>query len=69
MSRMFVRAKSFNQPLNSWDVSNVTNMECMFNGNGIFNQPLASWDVSKVENMGSMFYNSGQNPTPSWYKG
>ena len=27
---MFEAARSFNQPLNDWDVSKVTNMECMF---------------------------------------
>ena len=27
---MFVNAHSFNQPLNKWDVSNVTKMYCMF---------------------------------------
>ena len=69
MSYMFYSATSFNQPLNNWDVSNVTNMEYMFYEDRIFNQPLASWDVSKVENMGGMFSGSGQNPTPSWYKG
>ena len=30
MSRMFEDADSFNQPLNNWDVENVTNMSNMF---------------------------------------
>ena len=29
LSKMFYRASSFNQPLNEWDVSNVTNMSCL----------------------------------------
>ena len=41
---MFNRATSFNQPLNKWNVSNVTNMACMFYGASSFNQPLhAPW--------------------------
>ena len=44
MSGMFENARSFNQPLNKWNVSNVTNMEGMFNGATSFNQPLhAPW--------------------------
>ena len=51
----------FNQPLNNWDVSNVTNMAWMFgvqfgtNGLGDFNQHLNNWDVSNVTNMSGMF--------------
>ena len=42
-------AKSFNQPLNNWNLSNdVTDMEDMFYGASSFNQPLNSWNVSKV---------------------
>ena len=29
---MFYRLFNFNQPLNNWDVSNVTNMTFMFDG-------------------------------------
>ena len=44
-------AESFNQPLNKWDVSNVTNMDSMFAGATSFNQPLNNWNVSNVTNM------------------
>jgi surface protein len=44
----------FNQPINSWDVSNVTNMNYMFS-NTPFNQPLENWNVSNVETMIFMF--------------
>ena len=52
---MFENAESFNQPLNNWNVSKVTNMREMFNGARSFNQPLNNWDVSNVTDMGGMF--------------
>jgi surface protein len=41
--------------ISEWDVSNVWNMESMFEGCSHFNQPLDNWDVSTVEYMRSMF--------------
>ena len=52
---MFNGAEKFNQPLNSWDSSNVVNMEYMFRLAREFNQDLRSWDVSKVTNHYNMF--------------
>ncbi|MEC8582141.1 MAG: BspA family leucine-rich repeat surface protein, partial [Pseudomonadota bacterium] len=49
--------KKFNQPLNNWDVYNVTDMGCMFSYCKKFNQPLNNWDVSNVQNMTDMFQN------------
>ena len=46
MSQMFYEATAFNQPLNDWDVSGVTNMINMFTRALAFNQPLNDWDVS-----------------------
>ena len=37
-----------------WDVSNVTNMSCMFRESS-FNQDISSWDVSNVKDMSCMF--------------
>ena len=62
---MFTQS-AFNQPLNSWDVSEVTDMGGMFY-NTAFNQPLNSWDVSRVRNMSYMFANTAFNqPLNSW---
>lgn len=41
--------------IESWDVSNVENMEGMFYGAGIINADLSFWDISKVKNMQYMF--------------
>ncbi|MBQ9394854.1 MAG: BspA family leucine-rich repeat surface protein [Proteobacteria bacterium] len=57
MSHAFYGSK-INQPLNHWDVSNVTDMTCMFMEAGAFNQPLDKWNVSKVTGMRSMFQNA-----------
>jgi surface protein len=54
---MFSRCHVFNQPLDNWNVSNVTNMGGMFILCINFNQPLNGWDVSRVTNMNSMFIN------------
>ena len=41
---MFKNATSFNQALDKWNVSNVTNMRWMFRNATSFNQPLhAPW--------------------------
>ena len=45
----------FNQPLNNWNVSNVTNMNWMFHTAESFNQPLNNWNVSNVTDMYGMF--------------
>jgi hypothetical protein len=39
---------SFNQPLNEWDVSSVTDMTSMFEAALQFNQPLGQWATGKM---------------------
>jgi surface protein len=64
---MFVGTR-VNEPLNSWDVSHITDMSSMFFSAQSFNQSLSSWDVSHVTNFSQMFYgatNFNQNLS-SW---
>ena len=65
---MFSNAHSFNQPLDSWDVSSVNTMNGMFNRAYAFNQPLDSWDVSSVTYMYEMFRHAYafNQPLDSW---
>jgi surface protein len=53
--------------ISSWDVSNVTNMEGIFEW-ASFNQPIGNWDVSNVTNMKSMFFDaeSFNQPIGDW---
>jgi surface protein len=48
-------ANSFNSPVNSWDVSQVTNMTGIFRGATTFNQDMSSWDTSKATDISQLF--------------
>jgi surface protein len=66
--RVVQEATNFNQPLNNWNVSNVTDMKYMCKGSTRFNQPLDNWNVSNVTYMNSMFSNatSFNQPLNKW---
>ena len=71
MRWMFDGALSFNQPLNDWNVSNVTSMFYMFFKASSFNQPLNDWNVSNVTDMRLMFWNATSFNQPlhaPWYQ-
>ena len=55
---------NYNQPLNSWDISKITDLGYVFNRCSSFNQPLDNWNTSNVTNMTSVFgfnYSFDQN--------
>jgi surface protein len=67
MSNMFNSVTNFNQPIGSWDTSNVTNMSQMFEGASAFNQPIGSWNTANVISMSAMFFFTAFNqPLDSW---
>ena len=55
MFGMFSECEAFNSNLNFWDVSNVDNMENVFNQAIKFNKPIGDWNVSSVTVMQQMF--------------
>ncbi|MFD2434034.1 BspA family leucine-rich repeat surface protein [Mesonia maritima] len=58
MEALFLQTTAFNQSLNNWNVSNVTNMSMMFAFCSSFNQPLNNWNVSNVTTIDHMFMNA-----------
>lgn len=65
-SYMFSGTTSFNQSINSWDVSHITDMNYMFS-NSAYDQPLNNWNVSNVTNMTAMFQTAKFNqPINTW---
>ena len=49
---MFFGATNFNQLLNNWNVSNVTDMSFMFSDATSFNQPLNNWNIYNMKDIG-----------------
>ena len=68
MQDMFNGASAFNQPIENWDVSSVTNMQKMFNGAEAFNQAIGDWNVSNVTLMYFMFLDASafNQPIGDW---
>ena len=65
---MFWYTENFNQDIDGWDTSNVTDMNSMFRDATAFNQSLNSWNVSSVENFSYMFNNASSfnQPLNDW---
>jgi surface protein len=62
MSYMFYRNRKLNPlSLESWDISNVTNMNYLFNGAVSFNQDISNWNVGNVTDMNGMFTHTSFN--------
>ena len=47
--------KNYGEP-NTWDVTRVTDMSCLFEDMEKFNAPIDQWNTSEVTNMAGMFY-------------
>jgi len=60
---LFDEDPNFNEPLDGWNTSSVTDMSGMFYGLHSFNQPLF-FDTSKVQNMNLMFYKASSFNQP-----
>ncbi len=55
MSSIFAGTTTFNQPLNSWNVSQVTDMSYLFYNATSLDQPFDLWNVSNINNMSNIF--------------
>ena len=66
---MFYDAHAFNQDINDWDVSSVTNMRNMFYDAKLFNQSLNNWNVKNVDIMTYMFIGTRLTQLPKWTHG
>lgn len=58
MNGMFQGTTVFNQTIDSWDMSRVTDISAMFSAASAFDQPLNSWDTSNITTMQQTFYNA-----------
>ena len=68
MTQMFNEAEVFNQDINNWDTSNLTNMKAMFANAKSFNSPIGNFNVSNVTSMYGLFYGAKafNQPIDNW---
>ncbi len=63
-NELFGVVMTFNQSIDSWNVSNDTDMAFMFYGCGGFNQCLNTWNVEHVTKMSGMFMSASMFNQP-----
>ncbi|WP_348704105.1 BspA family leucine-rich repeat surface protein, partial [Tenacibaculum sp. 190524A02b] len=56
--RYLFLGSNFNGDISNWNVSQVNNMEGMFQNNRAFNQDIGGWDVSSLTSAEDMFINA-----------
>jgi surface protein len=70
MAAMFYQCTSLNGPANigTWNTSNVTTMNYLFDHAAIFNQPVGNWNTAKVTQMTSLFNSAAafNQPIGNW---
>lgn len=70
MSYLFTNS-DFNENISEWNVSEVNNMESMFENAKKFNQNISNWYVKPSTNMSDMFNGANlyleNNQQPEWY--
>ncbi|WP_432412021.1 BspA family leucine-rich repeat surface protein [Rasiella sp. SM2506] len=67
LAQLFKGAISFNDPINSWDVSTIETLAETFNEATSFNQDLSSWVTTSVTSMEATFSQSAFNqPIGGW---
>ncbi|CAE7311021.1 unnamed protein product, partial [Symbiodinium microadriaticum] len=68
LQQMFRDATSFNDPIDHWEVDNITGFFGVFWGATSFNQPLDNWNMDAATNLSHMFNSatSFNQPLDSW---
>ena len=64
MIKKYCEGKKFYGKPNTWDVTLVTDMSCLFEDMEKFNAPIDQWNTSEVTNMNSMFLNASSFNQP-----
>lgn len=58
----------FNEEIDGWQLSNITDIRGLFEGTKVFNRSLASWDTRKIQYMDYLFFQAKafNQPLTTW---